>query len=72
MFKDKKVIVVMPAYNAEKTLRMTYEEVMAQAVVDLRADLSVAKVSTNGKHHLRMGVEEISRQFKTVVSRLLL
>jgi glycosyltransferase involved in cell wall biosynthesis len=35
MFKDKKVIVVMPAYNAEKTLRMTYEEVMAQDVVDL-------------------------------------
>jgi glycosyltransferase involved in cell wall biosynthesis len=35
MFKDKKVIVVMPAYNAEKTLHMTYEEVMAQDIVDL-------------------------------------
>jgi glycosyltransferase involved in cell wall biosynthesis len=35
MFKDKKVIVVMPAYNAEKTLRMTYNEVMAQGIVDL-------------------------------------
>jgi glycosyltransferase involved in cell wall biosynthesis len=35
MFKDKKVVVVMPAYNAEKTLRQTYEEVMAQEVVDL-------------------------------------
>ena len=35
MFKDKKVIVVMPAYNAAKTLRKTYEEVMAQNIVDL-------------------------------------
>lgn len=35
MFKDKKVIVVMPAYNAAKTLRKTYDEVMAQDIVDL-------------------------------------
>ncbi len=35
MFKDKKVIVVMPAYNAAQTLRKTYDEVMAQDVVDL-------------------------------------
>lgn len=35
MFKDKKVIVVMPAYNAEKTLQKTWEEVMAQDIVDL-------------------------------------
>lgn len=35
MYKDQKVIVVMPAYNAEKTLRMTYDEVMAQGIVDL-------------------------------------
>ena len=35
MYKDKKVIVVMPAYNAAQTLRRTWEEVMAQEVVDL-------------------------------------
>jgi len=35
MYKDKKVIVVMPAYNAEQTLRRTWEEVMAQDIVDL-------------------------------------
>ncbi len=35
MYKDKKVVVVMPAYNAEKTLRITYDEVMAQGIVDL-------------------------------------
>jgi glycosyltransferase involved in cell wall biosynthesis len=34
MFNNKKVVVVMPAYNAEKTLLKTYEEVMAQGVVD--------------------------------------
>jgi glycosyltransferase involved in cell wall biosynthesis len=30
----KKIVVVMPAYNAELTLRQTYDEVMAQGVVD--------------------------------------
>jgi glycosyltransferase involved in cell wall biosynthesis len=35
MFKNKKVIVVMPAYNAAKTLRKTWDEVMAQEIVDL-------------------------------------
>ena len=35
MFQDKKIVVVMPAYNAEKTLLKTYEEVMAQGIVDL-------------------------------------
>ena len=35
MFQNKKVIVVMPAYNAEKTLLKTYEEVMAQGIVDM-------------------------------------
>ena len=34
MFKDKKVVVVMPAYNAASTLRLTYDEVMSQGVVD--------------------------------------
>ena len=27
MFNGKKVIVIMPAYNAEKTLMQTYEEI---------------------------------------------
>jgi len=35
MFKNKKVIVVMPAYNAAQTLRKTWDEVMAQEIVDL-------------------------------------
>jgi glycosyltransferase involved in cell wall biosynthesis len=35
MLNNKKIVVVMPAYNAEKTIRKTYDEVMAQGVVDL-------------------------------------
>ena len=35
MYKNKKIIVVMPAYNAAQTLRKTYDEVMEQGVVDL-------------------------------------
>jgi glycosyltransferase involved in cell wall biosynthesis len=35
MYRDRKVVVVMPAYNAAKTLRRTYDEVIAQPVVDL-------------------------------------
>jgi len=34
MFRGKKVLVVMPAYNAENTLLKTYDEVMEQEVVD--------------------------------------
>lgn len=34
LYRDKKVIVVMPAYNAASTLLKTYEEVMAQDIVD--------------------------------------
>jgi len=34
MFNGKKVVVVMPAYNAEKTLEKTFREVAAQPFVD--------------------------------------
>jgi glycosyltransferase involved in cell wall biosynthesis len=35
MFRDKKVVVVMPAYNAARTLHETHRETMEQGVVDL-------------------------------------
>ncbi|MCP4363653.1 MAG: glycosyltransferase family 2 protein [Chloroflexi bacterium] len=35
MIKGKKVVVVMPAYNAEKTLRRTYEEIPHDIVDDI-------------------------------------
>ncbi len=35
MLHGQKIVVVMPAYNAALTLRRTYDEVMAQGIVDL-------------------------------------
>src|SRR5437870_7475910 len=35
MINGRKIVVVMPAYNAARTLRRTYEEAMAQGMVDL-------------------------------------
>src|SRR5437667_5010556 len=35
MIAARKVIVVMPAYNAERTLEQTWREVVAQPIVDL-------------------------------------
>lgn len=35
MYRGKKIVVVMPAYNAAETLLTTYNEVMAQGMVDL-------------------------------------
>src|SRR5882672_1006959 len=35
MYRNKKVAVVMPAYNAARTLRQTYDEVREQQLVDL-------------------------------------
>src|ERR1700752_179251 len=35
MIKGKKVVVVMPAYNAEHTIEKTWREVLDQGIVDL-------------------------------------
>ena len=35
MYNGKRVVVVMPAYNAARTIQTTYDEVMRQGVVDL-------------------------------------
>src|SRR5205814_9888218 len=34
MLQGNKIVVVMPAYNAARTLRQTYEEVIAHDIVD--------------------------------------
>ena len=34
MLNGEKIVVVMPAYNAARTLRQTYEEMMAHGIVD--------------------------------------
>ena len=35
MYRDHKIIVVMPAYNTAKTLQRTCDEGMEQGIVDL-------------------------------------
>ena len=35
MLNGAKVTVIMPAYNAARTLQRTYDEVMEQGIVDL-------------------------------------
>src|SRR5436190_20928134 len=35
MLNGRRIVVVMPAYNAARTLRQTYAEVMAHGIVDL-------------------------------------
>jgi glycosyltransferase involved in cell wall biosynthesis len=35
MLNGQKIVVVMPAYNAARSLRQTYDEVMAHGIVDL-------------------------------------
>lgn len=61
MLNGKKIVVVMPAYNAAKTLLKTYQEVMYNGIVDLviivddaSSDdtLNVAKGLENVKIHL--------------------
>jgi glycosyltransferase involved in cell wall biosynthesis len=34
MYRNQKIVVVMPAYNAARTLKATYDEVMDQGIVD--------------------------------------
>ncbi len=43
--KKPKVVVVMPAYNAVKTLCQTYDEVMAQEIVDSDSSFSLGNMS---------------------------
>jgi glycosyltransferase involved in cell wall biosynthesis len=68
MFKNKKIIVVMPAYNAAKTLEKTYEEVMAQGIVDLVIlvdDASCDKTSAiaSGLPHTKVFVHERNKGY---------
>ena len=48
MFENKKVIVIMPAYNAAKTLRQTYSEIPRHIVdeVILVDDFSTDETSS--------------------------
>jgi glycosyltransferase involved in cell wall biosynthesis len=68
MFRGQKVIVVMPAYNAAQTLKMTYDEVMAQGIVDLvilvdDASHDETSVIARDLPHTRVHVHEKNRGY---------
>jgi glycosyltransferase involved in cell wall biosynthesis len=58
MYKGKKVVVVLPAYNAEKTIEMTYREIpfdLVDEVIlcdDASNDKTVAKAKEIGIQHI--------------------
>ena len=77
MFRNKKVVVVMPAYNAARTLQRTYDEVMAQEIVDLviivddasKDDtVAVARTLPNTVLHVHPDEPRLRRQSEDVLS----
>ena len=68
MFMNRKIIVVMPAYNAAKTLRKTYDEVMEQGIVDLvilvdDASRDQTSVIASGLPHTKVFVHERNKGY---------
>jgi len=63
MINNKKVVIVLPAYNAEKTLEKTYKEIPKDIVDDviLVDDYSTDKTSELGK---QLGINHIIRHEK--------
>jgi len=63
MINNKKVVVVLPAYNAEKTLEITYNEIPFDIVDDviLVDDLSGDKTVKEGQ---RLGIKHIVKHEK--------
>lgn len=63
MINGKKVIVVMPAYNAEKTLEKTYKEIPFEIVDDLILTDDFSKDNTV-KEAQELGIKHIIRHEK--------
>ena len=63
MIDNKKIVVVLPAYNAEKTLEITYNEIPFEIVDDviLVDDLSSDKTVQEGE---RLGIKHIIKHEK--------
>jgi glycosyltransferase involved in cell wall biosynthesis len=58
MFNNKKVVVVLPAYNAEKTLAKTYHEIPFDIVDDVIVVSDASKDDTVGECK-RLGIKHI-------------
>ncbi len=58
MFKGKKIVVVMPAYNAEKTLEQTYNEIDFSIVDDVILVSDASKDNT-AQEAERLGIKNI-------------
>jgi len=58
MLLGKKIVVVMPAYNAEKTLLSTYREIMEQEIVD--EIILVDDASRDGTEKLARTLERVT------------
>ena len=58
MYRDKKVIVVMPAYNAARTVIATYKDVIAQDYVD--EVILVDDASQDDTVEIARGLERVS------------
>ena len=60
MYKDKKVAVVLPAYNAEKTLRRTISEIPSE-LVDLLILGDDNSLDNTVEIARELGIDEILR-----------
>ena len=58
MIGNKKVVVVMPAYNAEKTLKQTYDEIPFDIVDEVILTDDCSKDNTV-EEAARLGIKEI-------------
>ncbi len=68
MYRNQKIIVVMPTYNAAKILRKTYDEVMEQGIVDLvilvdDASRDETSVIASALPHTRVFVHEQNKGY---------
>lgn len=63
MIAGKRVVVIMPAYNAERTIEITSHEVLAQDVVDLVIVLEgeAESLSSRGPELQREGTDTDGR-----------
>ncbi|MBR3557754.1 MAG: glycosyltransferase family 2 protein [Bacteroidales bacterium] len=60
MLKNKKIVIVMPAYNAEQTLKQTYDEIPFDIVDEVILVDDCSSDDTVGKAH-ELGIKHVLR-----------